>query len=79
MGSDQSAQGFVQLDLENLPGQRLHSPSGQSLLLQCCLHREKVSPYIQSEYLIQSLPVGSCCPAVHHCEQPSSISLVTER
>lgn len=49
MGSDQSAQGFVQLGLENLQGRGLHSLSGQHVPLSNCAHGEKACPNIQSE------------------------------
>jgi len=36
--SDEVAQGFIQLHLENLPGGRLYNLSGQSAPLLDCLH-----------------------------------------
>lgn len=51
MRSDQSAQGFTQLGLENFQGQSWHSLSGQPALLAACPHRETISP-VQSEPLL---------------------------
>lgn len=46
LGSDQDAQGFVHLGMENLQGRRLKELSGQPVPLPTALLGKKVSPYI---------------------------------
>ena len=78
MGSNQAAQGFIQLGLENLQGGRLHNLSGQPAPLSNCPHRGKTFPYIQSETLSFHLRTFvSHSPTLHHCEEPNSISSMT--
>lgn len=65
MGSDQLPQGFVQLQIENLRGQKLHRLD--------CLHEEKAFPYslFLSEHLVSIYAYHLLCS--HHIP----ISLIT--
>ena len=63
MRSDQAAQGFVQLGLENLQGGRLHNLSGQPTLLSDCSHGGKAFPCLWSETLISLM--HSCISFSH--------------
>jgi len=76
--SDQGAQCFARLGLENLQGWRLHSLAGQPVPLPGYTLAEKVSSYMLSETLLfQLTPIVSCSPTMDHCEEPSSIFSVT--
>lgn len=73
--SDQVAQGFTQLGLENLQGGNL---SGQPLPLIGSPRGGKVSPCIWTESLVlQFMSVLSWSPVMHCCKKPGFISSVT--
>lgn len=62
--SDQVAQDFIQLGLENLQGRRLDSLSGQPIPLFECPHGERICPYILSETLaFYFVPIASRPPS----------------
>lgn len=77
MRSDQIAQGFSWLNLENLQGWRQHNLFGQLVPMLDCPNVEFFSPYTQSETLLvfQFMSTVFCPPAGHHCEKPESVLL----
>lgn len=68
---------FIQADLENLQGWRWHNLFGQPVAVFDCPHSEEGSRCIQV-LLFLFTPVVSHPFAMHHCEKPSSISLMTD-
>lgn len=66
------AQGFIQFSLENFQGWRPNKFFGQHVPLLDCPHGEKV--WIS---LLKLILLVSCPPVMHHCQEPSSIFLMT--
>ena len=75
--SHQVAQGFVQLGLWNLQGQRLHRPAWAPLPLVGCPHEENISLRMQSEPLVSTYGWCSLSSTMHRCERTGSLSSVT--
>jgi len=64
MKPDQVAQGFIQLGLENLQGQRLHEQFHLLTLLTACqfFFYDQLGPP-----LFQLMPAVTCPPSMHRC------------
>ena len=79
LGSDQAVQGFVQLGLENLQGQRLHNLTN---LTTCStawlpLQWQKFSLYPAWNFLFKFHLLSPVLPTRHHCEGPDSVFWIT--
>jgi len=65
--AEQAAQDRVQAGLEYLQRRRLHSCSGQPVLVLRQPQREEVLPHVQTELLVlQFVPIASCPVAGHY-------------